>query len=239
MRICYQFSALLFALLFGFDAHAQEPQMIRAKFRMLPVYGEINSLSLVGSREAQEVNIPELRRSDVYRYEGSQVMHFVRTDQIVEGEPLPAPVLQVRGVSNHKNALVLVFRSMTSTGVRYQSMVISDDIDGFPGGMSRFVNISPYPLLLLFEQGGEPQKLASGQIYSHAFKAQNQNVHIRIASYAEGEVHKGLDDRIYPKPIHRDLYFIFEKRDGDIGRVKMRRLREHRNAAIYLYRPDE
>ena len=41
-----------------------------------------------------------------------------------------------------------------------------------------------------------------------------------------------------PKPIHRDIYFIFEENDGENGRVKMRRLREHRNAAIHLYRSD-
>ncbi|MBL6913176.1 MAG: hypothetical protein ISR40_05900 [Puniceicoccaceae bacterium] len=199
---------------------------------------EISSLSIVGASETQEVMIPELRRSDIYRYEGPQVLSFIKTDQIVEGEPLPAPVMQVRGVSKHKNALILVFRIESSVGTRFQSIVMSDDIDGFPGGTSRFVNISSYPLLLLFEEGEEPQKLASGGIFSHAFKTENQNVHIRIASYADGEVHKGLDDRIFPKPIHRDIYFIFEENDGENGRVKMRRLREHRNAAIHLYRSD-
>ncbi|MBL6838712.1 MAG: hypothetical protein ISQ75_06510 [Puniceicoccaceae bacterium] len=219
-------------------AHGQEPQTIRAKFRILSVNDEISSLSIVGASETQEVMIPELRRSDIYRYEGPQVLSFIKTDQIVEGEPLPAPVMQVRGVSKHKNALILVFRIESSVGTRFQSIVMSDDIDGFPGGTSRFVNISSYPLLLLFEEGEEPQKLASGGIFSHAFKTENQNVHIRIASYADGEVHKGLDDRIFPKPIHRDIYFIFEENDGENGRVKMRRLREHRNAAIHLYRSD-
>jgi hypothetical protein len=238
MRRCCQYSIVLFALFMSGLAHGQEPQTIRAKFRILSVNDEISSLSIVGASETQEVMIPELRRSDIYRYEGPQVLSFIKTDQIVEGEPLPAPVMQVRGVSKHKNALILVFRIESSVGTRFQSIVMSDDIDGFPGGTSRFVNISSYPLLLLFEEGEEPQKLASGGIFSHAFKTENQNVHIRIASYADGEVHKGLDDRIFPKPIHRDIYFIFEENDGENGRVKMRRLREHRNAAIHLYRSD-
>ena len=177
MRLCYQYSAVLFATLLGVVAHGQEVQTIRTKFRMLSVKGEISNLSLIGSRETQPVHVPELRRSEVYRYEGPEVMHFVRTDQIVEGEPLPAPVLQVRGISQHKNALVLIFQSQSSLGVRYQAVVISDDIDGFPGGMSRFINISSYPLLLVFEQGEEPRKLGPGQIYSHAFNSENQNVH--------------------------------------------------------------
>ena len=238
MKLCHQYSVLLLALFISAFAHGQEPQTIRTKFRMLSVNGDISSLTLVGSSETQEVLIPELRRSDVYRYEGPEVLSFVETDSIVAGEPLPAPVMQVRGVSKHKNALILVFRIESSVGTRFQSIVMSDDIDGFPGGTSRFVNISSYPLLLLFEEGEEPQKLASGGIFSHAFKTENQNVHIRIASYADGEVHKGLDDRIFPKPIHRDIYFIFEENDGENGRVKMRRLREHRNAAIHLYRSD-
>lgn len=238
MKLCHQYSVLLFALFISAFAHGQEPQTIRTKFRMLSVNGDVSSLTLVGSSETQEVLIPELRRSDVYRYEGPEVLSFVETDSIVAGEPLPEPVLQVREVSKYKNALVLVFRSESSTGIRFKSIVISDDIEGFPGGTSRFVNISSYPLLLLFEQGAEPQKLASGQILTHAFQNENQNVHIRIASYADGEVHKGLDDRIFPKAIHRDLYFIFEESEGAIGRVRMRRLREHRNAAIHLYRAD-
>jgi hypothetical protein len=112
---------------------------------------------------------------------------------------------------------------------------MSDDPKGFPGGTSRFVNISSYPLLVLFEQESGPKRLAVGAIYSHAFESENQNVHIQIASYADGEVHKALDDRIFPKAIHRDLYFIFEENEGDVGRVKMKRLREHRNAAIRSY----
>jgi hypothetical protein len=75
-------------------------------------------------------------------------------------------------------------------------------------------------------------------VLTRAFESENQNVHIQIASYTDGEVHRGLDDRIFPKAIHRDIYFIFEEQDGDVGRVKMRRLREHRNSAIRSYHSD-
>ena len=100
------------------------------------------------------------------------------------------------------------------------------------------MNISPYPLLLLFDQGREPQRLESGKVLTRAFESEIQNVHIQIASYADGEVHRGLDDRIFPKAIHRDIYFIFEERERQPGRVKMRRLREHQNSALRLYRSD-
>lgn len=238
MRQCYRFSFLFSVLLIAVSAYGQTSSTIRSKFRMLSVNGDISSLTLVGARETQTVQIPELRRSDVYQYEGAPVMRFVETDQIIEGEALPAPVLQVSDIDQHKNALILVFRSTSAQASAYKAVVMSDDVENFPGGTSRFVNISPYPLLVSFEAGSPAQRLPSGQILSHAFKSENQNVHIRIASYAQGEVHKALDDRIFPKAIHRDLYFIFEEQDGNVGRVKMRRLREHRNSAIRSYRSD-
>lgn len=213
--------------------------MIQAKFRMLSVNGNISSLSLVGSDGLQSVDIPDLRRSEVYTYQGPKVLQFVETAELVEDQPLPAAVLQISDITQHENALILVFRSETASGVRFRSVLMSDDLSSFPGGSSRFVNITPYSLVLLFNEGSEPIKLASGKVYSHAFKSENQNVHIRIASYAEGQVHKGLDDRIYPKEIHRDIYFIFSKDEGGTGRVKMRRLREHRNAAIRMYQSDD
>jgi hypothetical protein len=236
MRIVQLISMVMAAFSVSLTADAQET--ISAKFRMLSIDGAIDDLALVSADAVVPVEIPELRRSDVYAYRGSSLLRFVIESQIVEREPLPNPVLEVSGVDRFKNALILVFRLQSSNGVKYQALAVADDFEGFPGGTSRFVNISPYPLLLLFDQGSEPQQLESGKVLTRAFESENQNVHIQIASYADGEVHRGLDDRIFPKAIHRDIYFIFEEREGQSGRVKMRRLREHQNSALRLYQSD-
>ena len=52
-------------------------------------------MALVSADAVVPVEIPELRRYDVYEYRGSSLLRFVIESQIVEREPLPNPVLEV------------------------------------------------------------------------------------------------------------------------------------------------
>ena len=78
---------------FSVSLTADAQETISAKFRMLSIDGAIDDLALVSADAVVLVEIPELRRSDVYAYRGPSLLRFVIESQIVEGVPLPNPVL--------------------------------------------------------------------------------------------------------------------------------------------------
>ena len=124
-------------------------------------------------------------------------------------------------------------------GEGYGVFAIEDSPVEVGGSSSCFINLSPYPLVLLLgEEGSDRVELSPRQSIVHRFEAGSVNVRVRIAAFADNSIRKGMDTRIFPAATHRDVYFIYPVRDGEQGSVRMRLLREHQNAAVRAYQQD-
>jgi hypothetical protein len=209
--------------------HAQDP--LRVDFRMLSLGAPLEDLGLLSAEGMVELEVPSFERSDMVTYKGDALLRFIKKSEFVMDRPLPSSLFEVRIPDTIKNPLVIVTKTVDGHRFSYQAMVLPDNLDALPGGSSYFINASPYPVAILFDQSQEPVKLAPNAAFKRAFNESAHNIRVRIASYAEGEVRKGLDSRIYPLPIHRDIYFIYARSGGSAGRLMIRRLREHEDVA--------
>lgn len=214
--------------------HAQD--VIRTDFRMLSLEGGLEDVALVSAEGLIEVKVPSFDRSTVIRYQGEPRLRFVRKSEFVPEGPRPKSLFEVDLSAGVKNPLIIVATSVEGHDFPYQAMVLPDNLEELPGGSSYFINASPYPIAVLFDQGKEPVKMHPRAAFKRSFDEGTHNIRVRIASYADGEVRKGLDSRIYPLPIHRDIYFIYARQGGSAGRLMIRRLREHQSSAEQNFR---
>lgn len=217
----------------------QGQELVRVDFRMLSLGAPIEELALVGSNGIVDVEAPSFNRSDVITYKGDARLRFIRKGEYIPGEPLPKSLFEVDLSDNLKNPLIVVASAVKGNEFPYQAMVLPDNLKDLPGGSNYFINASPYPIAILFDQNKEPVKLRPRGAIKRSFEEDSHNIRVRIASYAEGEVCKGLDSRIYPLPIHRDIYFIYAHQGGGAGRLMIRRLREHQSSAEHNFHKAE
>jgi hypothetical protein len=214
----------------------QGQELVRVDFRILSLGAPLEELALVGSNGMVDVEVPSFNRSDVITYKGDARLRFIRKSEYTPDEPLPKSLFEVDLSDNLKNPLIVVASAVKGHGFPYQAMVLPDNLKDLPGGSSYFINASPYPIAILFDQNKEPVKLKPRGAVKRTFEEGSHNIRVRIASYAEGEVRKGLDSRVYPLPIHRDIYFIYAHQGGGVGRLMIRRLREHQSSAEHNFR---
>jgi hypothetical protein len=205
---------------------------IRVDFRMLALGSPLKDLAVVGIEGLVDVEeVPSFDRSKVFTYKGGSKLRFIRNDQYVVDGPLPKSLFEVNMSTDIKNPLLIVAAAPEGAPFPYQVMVLPDNLKDLPGGSSYFINASPYPIAVIFDQEKEPVKMRPKAAVKRSFDEGAHNIRVRIASYAEGEVRKGLDSRIYPLPIHRDIYFIYARNGAEAGRLMIRRLREHEEVA--------
>jgi hypothetical protein len=208
-------------------------------FRAISLESPIDDLAIVSGGELVDCMIPSHRRSQTFALAaGEQTLRFVKRGSVIppEGVQLLPVLLEVPVATGYKNPLYIFYPNPDSSDAPYVVFPIEDSPARFEGGMGIFVNLSSYPMVLLFgENGSERIQLASQKTYLHAFKGDSVNVRVRIATYAEDAVQKGMDTRVFPAVTHRDIYFIYPVRGQGTGMVRMRLLREHTNAAKRAY----
>ena len=226
---------IVLIVLFCFS-NLQGQGVVRVDFRMLSLGAPLEELALVSADGIVEVEVPSFNRSDVITYKGQTLLRFIRKSDYVLGQPLPKSLFEVDLSENLKNPLLVVSSAIKGHEFPYQCMVLPDDLQALPGGSSYFINASPYPIAILFDESKEPVKLRSRGAVKRSFDEGSHNIRVRIASYAEGEIRKGLDSRVYPLPIHRDIYFIYAHQGAASGRLMIRRLREHQSSAEHNFR---
>jgi len=237
--IDFTVSPLLVFLLLGFIPVAYAQNLgVTQSFRAISLDQPINDLALVTGDTLVDFEIPSHRRSQAYLYQGDRVMKFVK-----KGTPVPEEgiatlpvIMQVPVNSSLVNPLYIFYPKVGEEDAAYGVFSVEDSPGRWGGGETLFVNLSPYPLLLLLgEDGVERVELQPQGTLIHSFEQESVNVRVRVAAFVDDAVHKGMDTRIFPASTHRDLYFIYPLKKGDTGNVRMRLLREHLNAAIRAY----
>jgi hypothetical protein len=207
-------------------------------FRAISLDTPIDDLSLISGQELVDFHIPSHRRSKVAAVGEGGALRFVARGSVIPVEGVDAlPVLlEVPIASGFANPLYIFYPSAGNGGAPYRAFAIEDSPARFKAGMSIFVNLSPYPMVLLVGEDAEERiQLAPRQTDQYRFTEDSVNVRLRIATYSDGDVQKGMDTRVFPVATHRDIYFIYSAGVGEAGMVRMRLLREHANAAQRAY----
>ena len=207
-------------------------------FRAISLELPIENLSLVNGNELVDLSIPSHRRSKSFKIRSAGVLQFVARGSVVpEAGPVGIPsLLELELARGFTNPLYIFYPGGDPVNEPYGVFPIEDAPGRFRGGESLFVNLSPFPMVLLLgDRGDERIQLEPRQTHSHLFKENNVNVRLRIATYAADSVQKGMDTRIFPAKSHRDVYFIYSVTGKDEGMVRMRLLREHEKTALRAY----
>lgn len=209
---------------------AQKPAT--TPIRAISFDGAISNIGVVSEGKLIELDIPTYRRSKTIHYTGPPLVRFINKAAYIEGQPLPESLAEMRIPKHIKQPLFLFTKNKNGSGKKYNVLVIEDSVHRLPGGSAMFINLSPYPLVLLLGESKKQRiELKPKGRRIHKFKEGNINLRVRIASYAEDAVRKGIDTRIFPLETHRDLYFIYPIESGEPGRVRMRILRENEASA--------
>ncbi|NQY33163.1 MAG: hypothetical protein HRT56_08335 [Coraliomargarita sp.] len=210
-------------------------------FRAISLDAPIDEFALVSGGSVANCMIPSHRRSKLLVVEGQQSLRFVARDSVVPEAGVAAlPILlEVPLAVGFANPLYIFYPNSRVGGARYGVFPIEDNPARFEGGMSLFVNLSPYPMVLLLGDEADTRiELEPKQTHLHEFEENSLNVRLRIATYAADAIQKGMDTRVFPAATHRDVYFIYPVIEEGEGMVRMRLLREHGNAARRAYAGD-
>lgn len=223
-------------LFLSFASLIQGQDSIRVDFRMLSLSGPLEDLAVLSPAGLVDVNVPSYDRSDVFTYKGSSRMRFVRKGDVSTDGSIAQVLFEAQMPADVLHPLIIVTPAPQESSFRYHAIVLADGLQDLPGGSSYFINASPYPIAMLFDQKDEPIKMMPKGIVKRSFEEGAHNIRVQVASYAEGEIRMGLDSRIYPMPVHRDIYFIYARQGANAGRLGIRRMREHENSAARYFR---
>ena len=187
---------------------------------------------LISQEGLIELDIPTHRRSKAIHYTGPRLLRFADKNDYSLEEQSPTIEAKVFITKNIQQPLLIFTQDKTGSAQKYKIFVVEDSIERLPGGAAMFINLTPYPLVLLLGESKDKRiELKPSGRRIHKFKDENVNLRVRIASYAEDIVRKGIDTRIFPLSSHRDLYFIYPIEADEPGRVRMRILRENEISA--------
>ena len=218
----YHFFALLLLSIFSGSLCAQE--IIQTSFRTLSLSGTIQDLAVVTSDGAQDITISGGRRSDVFSYRGPSVVSFIRKGTYDPEGALPAPVASVAIQAGYRKPLLI----FVPNGNQYAIFVIEDDHTLFSGGNVLMVNLTPHTLTMFVgEDGAQRFTLKPTGMEQLKFTTEDKNVRIRGATTVGSKVKRSMDTRIFPRPKHRDICFIFQDLKNAEGRVRTRTIREN------------
>jgi len=238
----YFFLLIGFVLSTGLPKVYSQEEEPKHVFRAISLDEPISDLALVNEAEVTDFFVPSHRRSTVMTVDSQQGLRFVESGSVVPEAGVSAlpTLLQVPVAENLANPLYIFYPNPESGPAPYGVFPIEDNHNRFTGGMSLFINLSPYPMVLLLgDQSDERIELNPLQKHLHEFEEDSVNVRLRIATYASDSVQKGMDTRVFPVPTHRDIYFIYPVGGDGPGLVRMRLLREHGNAAKRAYVVEE
>lgn len=199
-------------------------------FRAISMEGAISELALISDGELIDCKIPSHRRSKAIVAQGEETLRFVLSGTVIpEGGVDAIPVVVEAPIAEQFSRPLYVFYPR---GDAYGVFAVEDSLNKIGGGMGMFVNLSPYPMVLLLGAEAKDQvNLDPRETRIHEFGEGSLNVRLRIATLSNDEAKKGMDTRVFPASTHRDIYFIYPAVEGEDGMVRMRLLREHVNAA--------
>jgi hypothetical protein len=222
---CMKFKKIVFVLtLFVLGGSLSAQELLQARLRAISLSGSIHDLELMSADGPLDFKVPSGRRSKVMEYVGSQNLVFIPKGSYIPDLPVPDALAQIQLSPKLRHPLLIFIPNNKG----YRVVVIEDDLNRFPGGSVLFVNLSPYPIVLLMgEDASDRIQLKPAEMKVREFDRDNVNVRVRGASLVDQEVKKGMDTRIFPLPKFRDICFIYPERKQEAGSVKMRTLREH------------
>lgn len=218
----------LFLLSMAFVACVM-PQALIANTRESDITLELSFLSL-------GVRIPELRfmnngaieslsvfdttRSKNIRYVGPPTLTFYRKTGLDEaGDPIHEAIGEVVLQPQPRRQLILLWEQAGAAN-GYSARAIDDDLESFPIGSFRFINLCPFPLQIRI--GNEEHGIGQGGsvVVAGDFN-HGQHYQALMVSLVEGEVRPAYSSMIYFNQRARTLYFILPRDDYGSGGVRL------------------
>ena len=139
LKICIFLSAAigLLTCMLG----AQEPAMVKVRFRTIGVDCDISGLNYLQEKTNKPVLIQQDTRSLFYDYKGGETVLFYRIKPDADGTPVRVPA----GEANLKGGGIwplLIFFQNPRNPDQFRIQVTPDDLVNFPAGSYKFMNYS-------------------------------------------------------------------------------------------------
>jgi hypothetical protein len=180
----------------------------------------VQDLRFVNNGEIESIDVYDTVRSRNVRYVGPPKLTFFRETGIDEvGKPIRERVGEIVLRAEPRRQLLLLWEQPAGSS-QYSVRSMDDDLNSFPIGSFRFVNLCPFPLELKIgdEQHGVDR---GGAVIVAGNFNHGEHYQALMVSRVEGEYRQAYSSMLYFNRRARILYFILPRDDPSSGGVRL------------------